>query len=165
MPFKNPQGRPRSAALQHLANLATIRTDECQWAMSDQKSIVWTSGSRSPSWISCTIVNGSNPPGMVPVQICGVIGCVNGRHWRWGTMQESFANRRFKDRQGANNPNSKLNWEYVKAIRSIRWEGGDHKMRVAKSYGISLKTLNAVLKNWVWKEADMPSVADKGDEF
>jgi len=154
MYYKTPQGRPRSAALQHLANLASIETDECQWPLSDQKSIIWTTGSRSPSWISCTIVNGANPQGLVPVQICGVPGCVNGRHWRWGTMQESLENRRFKDRRGAENPNAKLNWERVRAIRSIKWEGGDHKIRVAEQYGISLKTLNGVVKGWIWKEGD-----------
>jgi len=162
---KIPAGRPRSAALQHLSNLAAANSDECQWPLNDQKNIIWITGSRTPRYISCTIVNGTAPDGMVPVQICGVLGCVNGRHWRWGTMEESLKNRRFKDRKGGLNPNSKLNWEYVRAIRAIKWEGGDHRMRVAASYGISLRTLNAVIKNWIWKAEDMPSVACEGDEF
>lgn len=165
---KRPPGRPRSPAAQHLTNLVALKSDECQFFPFEQEKVAFSSGARSPQWITCRLANGMPGAGQVPVRQCGVSGCINGYHYKWGTMAEAQDARVYKPRSGGNNPNAKLDETKVAAIKATKWLSGNQKVQAAKSYGISVKTLNSIIKGWSWawvKPANGDTAPKTKDEF
>jgi len=160
MPFSKP-GRKKSDAMLFIMGHAYAPTDECILFTYPQKQLSFGGSTRSPHWVSCFLVNGAPPEGTVPVRKCGVRDCINGTHFKWGTLDEAQSARVFSSRAGAGNPNAKLNDEQVRDIKSRVYKNGRDKMLTAKEFGITPKTLGLILKgvNWSWVKTD------KGDEF
>lgn len=190
---RKKNGRRKSPAFTFISDSCIDDPDACEMFDYPQDSISFGGLTKSPRWIACYLAHGSPPPGMVPVPVCGVPGCINGHHFKWGTQAEVMAKRRFKNRTGSRNPNAKLTWEKVRAIRSLPW-GKDYilsvgyvpgktigtilkerKEAVAAQYGIAFVTLERVLRGKLWPAEDDPlgpagdndgdSINTDGDEF
>src|SRR5215216_2368856 len=157
---KRPPGRPRSQAAMFLMNLVAGADDECQFFPFDQKHVAWGGGTRTPHWITCRLVNGEPSEGQVPVRQCGVYGCINGRHYKWGTMGEAQANRIFRSRKGGNNPRANISDLELSQLRSINWGNGRFMAQVAERHGVTVRTLNSLLRGWVRAEVK-PYVRDE----
>lgn len=57
----------------------------------------------------------------------------------------------YKPKKGEKNPNAKLNWEKVREIRRMA-EKGVEKKDMVPVYGVSLRTVSAVIKGEYWRE-------------
>lgn len=119
-------------------------------------------------WLSCCVVNGDPKGGEVPVKTCGVKGCINGFHYRWGDMEDAQRARIFGPREGSNNPNSKLTEMEVSQLLCVNWGNGRFKSQAAEAAGIKPATLMAILDRRIWKNV-LPykpmDLTEKGDEF
>lgn len=133
-------------------------SDECFFLYGVVKNMRYAGHVGSVRWVTTTMVHGLPSPGQVPVQTCGVIGCLNGHHWKWGTMVENAAARRKPNRVGVKNPNAKLGEDQVREMRSMGDLTGAKRRELAKRYGVSIHTINAVLRGQTWAGVD-------GDEF
>lgn len=170
MEFQGRPGPRRSQALEFIYESCRAGDDDCHIFSYPQQRISFGGKTKTPQWVACRTVNGMPPEGSVPVRVCRVPGCVNGHHFKWGTLEESLASRVFKDRSGSRNPNAKLNWDAVREIRDIHW-GKDFSLgisrprgksfndivqaeqkRVAAKYGITTSTLRNVVAGYIWKE-------------
>jgi len=56
---------------------------------------------------------------------------------------------------GAKNPNVKLDWTKVDAIRAAYSEGSSYSV-LARRFGVVKQTVAAIVKNRTWKEEDRP---------
>lgn len=121
---------------------------------------------RTPQWVTCHEINGTPPPDMVPVNTCGVVGCINGRHYKWGSFHDMLASRRFKERRGSDNPNAKLTEDQVARWKAKDWGNGAEKGPESRKAGISIKTLNMILDGKAWQHVEPNARAGlEGDEF
>jgi len=134
-----------SKAFKYLQGVSASNSDECAFFPFPQKAVAWGASSKQPHWITCFLTNGSPPEGTVPVRICGVQGCINGRHFKWGTQSEAQAARIFKPRTGGRNPNARVTDAQVAEWRAMDWGNGMRKVEAAQEAGITLRTLNNIL--------------------
>lgn len=154
----------KSSAMEFLRGKIGSWGDECYSLPKPQRNILLVNKSRSIGWVACKLANGDPPEGGVSINTCGILDCVNGTHWRWGTFEEALAQRDFPSRKGGSNPAAKLTEEEVAQLRSVNWERGAYKSQAAEAAGISISTLHAILKGWTWKGVK-PYETKKGDEF
>lgn len=155
---KRKPGRPQSQNLKELREFALGDPEPCQFLYGKVGNIRFAGRVNTARWVTTMLVHGLPSPGQVPVQTCGVIGCLNGHHWRWGTMVENAAARRKPNRVGVKNPNAKLTREQVIEIRSMGDMTGAKRRELAERYDVSIHTINAVIRGQTWAGVD-------GDEF
>lgn len=184
-----------SVVMNWLKDAISEDRNECIVPVFKQSSVYWMGQIRSIAWIICEAGNG--PPAdhiLVPIRSCEVKRCGCKQHYRWGTASElRIQNMAQRNRRGEDNPNSKLSWGAVSEIRSAglnmpRFSGNlnsfegqaklvehnrvlmdtIHRRQVmADKYGITLQTLDKVIKGYVWNEAERPfdHSGPEGDEF
>lgn len=155
-----------------VAEVIALDMETCSTPPFFAKSLYWNGEVLSVSRIVCAAKNGEHTDLlMVPVRDCGTPRCGNGKHYHWGTKSEA----QFKaagmgyDRSGEKNPNSKLNWEIVRKIRSIdlgvksgsiTYSQAMTRREMAHEYGVSLRTIDQVARGKIWVEEPDP-YADK----
>lgn len=147
---KRKPGRPPSKRFLELQEHNLSGSDECFFLYGGVKNMRYAGHVGTARWVTTTMVHGLPSPGQVPVQTCGVIGCLNGHHWKWGTMVENAAARRKPNRVGVKNPNAKLGEEQVREIRSMGDMTGAKRRELAARYGVSIHTINAVIRGQTW---------------
>lgn len=115
---------------------------------------------------------------LMPVRTCETHRCANGRHYRWGTRKEAAGHRAVsRNHVKENNPNAKLSWEAVREIRAevarsaepvarteltagmpdpraavIGRKQAMTRRELAAKYGVTLKTIDKVVRNETWIE-------------
>lgn len=170
-----------------LKRLLEMNGDMCVTPPFPQKSAYWNGEIMSLSRVVCGEKNGWNVDLLLmPVRTCGTARCVNGKHYRWGSRKEAAGHRAVpRNHDAEKNPNAKLSWE---AVRDIRKEVGIASLQyvhktslteglrsprgsvithaqamtrreLAGKYGVSLKTIDKVVRGEIWVESK------NGDEF
>lgn len=136
-----------SKAFDHLKAVYDRGETECVSLPWRQSTIRFGGRSRPLKWAACLIANGA-PTGdaTIPISTCGIVGCINGRHYRWGTFADALAQREFPSRRGEANPNAKVTDKEVAQLRSVNWGTGYHKSQVIEAHGISYQTLYMILR-------------------
>ena len=158
----------RFEALEWISHSNVNRGDECFEFEFDSPTVRFMDKSRAPCWISCFLIHGPTEGDQHPVQICKTPGCINGRHFKWGTYTEKMRARVFPSRRGEANPTAKFTDLEVAQLKSVRWGNGRWKKQVAEIHGVSIMTLNGVISGKTWSHI-APYVSAKnsveGDEF
>ncbi|GJM43474.1 MAG: hypothetical protein DHS20C21_03160 [Gemmatimonadota bacterium] len=97
--------------------------------------------------------HGPLPQGLVVRHLCHNPSCVNLEHLAHGSQKENLddsrAIGRMNDQVGSNNGFSKLDEEKVQLIRA-RSEAGERVVDLARSFGVSRKTIRDVLDRRRW---------------
>lgn len=102
---------------------------------------------------------------MSPVRECMTPGCLNGKHWHWGTLGEARASaaKTGITRSGDKAGNRKVTAEIVAQLRANPELTTSKKARhdKAKDLGITLRSLQNILENRTWRGI----VTETGDAF
>ena len=95
------------------------------------------------------------PKGWVVSHTCDKVDCMNPDHLyitsRSDLTQELYKTGRMKpaNQKGANNPNSKLTEDDVRAIRQKKVEGVTHSV-LAEEYGVTKTTISQIYNRKLW---------------
>lgn len=141
--------------------------DECYDFIFDAPHVRFLDKPKAPHWIGCYLANGIPGPDQHPVKTCKTIGCINGKHYRWGSFSEAAAARRFKSRVGENNPMAKFTDLEVAQLKCVRWGNGRWKKDAAEAMGVNVMTLHEIISGRKWKHIPpyVPSENIERDEF
>lgn len=104
--------------------------------------------------IVCSLVNGDPADDkQLALHSChgGKLGCINGKHLRWGTNQENSddmvtAGRSLK---GISRPFKRLKPSDVRLIRA-RLSNGEKKVSIARSFGVTSLSIRNIEKGKSW---------------
>lgn len=99
-----------------------------------------------------------------PVRTCITPGCLNGSHWRWGTLSEARAGaaKTGVSRAGDKAGNKKVNSDIVAALRSDKSLNTAQARRAkARELGITDRSLLNILHGKTWRNV----LNNVGDEF
>jgi hypothetical protein len=99
-----------------------------------------------------------------PVRSCATPGCLNGSHWRWGTLSEARAGaaKTGVSRAGDNAGNKKVTSEIVAALRSDKSLNTPYARHLkARELGITDRSLLNILQGKTWRNV----LNATGDEF
>ena len=133
-------------------------SDECwEWTAARSSAgygVIGAPGRRSlllAHRVAWELINGSIPDGLLACHRCDNRGCVNPRHLFLGTIKDNAVDMAEKGRSthGERNPNAKLTYEEVEAIRRLRSEGLTQK-EIAGQFGISRVTVTNVVNRQTW---------------
>ena len=162
----------RTPALDFIYEMNGTVTMGCTPFPFNQKRVYYLLSQRTPHWVACAMEHGPPKPGEVPVRLCGLSGCINGKHYKWGTQGEANSTRDVPGMSGEANPGAKVDRLLVAQIRSVNWRGGYYKWHVAQACGISMRTLAMILNGHTWKgiepyrdAAEWAERNNDGDEF
>jgi hypothetical protein len=170
----------RSEVTEWIEKIVALDDGLCHDPPFTQKTVYWRGESMSLPRAVCGEKNGWNGDMLlVPVRSCGTPRCGNGHHYRWGTVSEARAHSAIpRDHKGAGNPNSKLDWDAVRHIRRVvadapQWVSTaltedlretrgmviSHaeamtRRELALKYGVTLRTIDDVVRNRKWKEEE-----------
>lgn len=141
--------------------------DGCYDFIFDAPHVRFLDKPKAPHWVGCYLVNGPPQKDQYPVKTCVTIGCVNGKHYRWGSYPESIAARKFRSRVGEKNPAAKFTELEVSQLKSVRWGNGIWKKNAAEAMGVTVMTLHEILSGRKWAHVAPYKSAAKteGDEF
>ncbi|MBR0721791.1 HNH endonuclease [Bradyrhizobium manausense] len=89
--------------------------------------------------LSCEIVNGPIPPGMLVMHSCDNGFCVNPRHLSVGTPAENMADKMRKGRSGT----TRLCASEVREIRALREQGYSFR-KIAAETGVALSGVHGI---------------------
>jgi len=99
--------------------------------------------------------NGPVPPGLQVLHECDNPPCTNVDHLFLGTHSDNMRDRHTKGRyvglKGEKSSHSKLTWSEVRSIRIAYPSTSQRKL--AKAYGVSLRTIQFIVTDKHWKEA------------
>lgn len=115
--------------------------------------------------ISCMIHKIEIPENMCVLHTCDNPGCVNYKHFEFGTRKDNSIDRDNKNRQasGENNGNSKLNWSMVKEIRRKHDVDGMIQQQLANEYNVNRRDIGMIINNEIWIDNNyIPIHRDKG---
>lgn len=138
------------SSLSFLLSQFTLSVSDCYELPTNQQRIFYLNSQRTPQWVSTAMHHGMPKLGQVPVKKCGIVCCVNGAHYRWGTQAECNAARRVRPLHGEGNPNAKLDNLIVSQLRCVDWGYGYWKPAVARALGVSVRTLVGVIEGRSW---------------
>lgn len=97
--------------------------------------------------------HGEIPEGYVVRHKCDTPACYNPDHLELGTYQDNSQDmvNRGRSTRGERNKHAKLTAEDVMAIRNTYASGGYLQKELAAKYGVTLATINDILKRRSWR--------------
>lgn len=107
--------------------------------------------------VAYELAHGSIPAGLCVCHQCDNPACINPAHLFAGTHTENMADMRAKGRRrnrlvGEAQPNAKLTEAAVLAVREAV---GVSTSQLARDYGVSIQTMDAVRKGRTWKHVGL----------
>jgi len=102
---------------------------------------------------ACEVAHGPCPDGKEAGHSCGNRMCINPRHLRWVTRSENEADKVVHGRsnRGERSGAAKVTQEDVTEIRRAYKAGGCTQQSLAESLGVSLMTVNDIIRRRTWK--------------
>lgn len=106
--------------------------------------------------VSWELANGAIPEGMVICHKCDNPPCVNPDHLFMGTSLDNSRDRDQKGRtlSGERNPISKLTWEKVSLIRTMR-AAGSKQQPLADMFGVSQAVISDIVLGKRWTNSPL----------
>lgn len=107
--------------------------------------------------IAWSLFNGPIPAGLKVLHKCDVRSCVNPDHLFLGTQRDNVQDMFTKGRDnharpyGDRNPMARLTNETVAALRSDYATGAYSQHQLAKTYGVSVMTINRAVRGISWR--------------
>ena len=104
--------------------------------------------------VAYAATNGPIPVGLVVRHTCDTPCCVNPSHLEIGSQADNMRDMHARGRHlsGERHPLAKLTTKIVWAIRSAYASGGVSMSKLARQYGVGIRTIHAVIHNQRWKE-------------
>lgn len=154
----NPGGRPATPAYQRIMAAAQRQSDGClvlhKGAKQHGYTRIWQLKTRrfAHVWVLLHHTGLTEPPADKPnaLHSCHNRACVEPTHLRWGTHRDNAQDRmqagRSRTWRMADNPNTKLTDQQVRAIRA------DPRTQtlIASEYGITQAAVSAIKRRVTW---------------
>lgn len=155
----------RAAFCSGRCRMARVPVSDRFWAKVDKSGACWVwTGSKGPTGygafgigpknyrahrVSFELAFGAIPDGLDVCHRCDNPPCVNPAHLFVGTVRDNMADRDEKGRcqKGERHVRAKLNAESCLAI----YESADPAKKIAKRFGISLRTVGRIRKAETWR--------------
>lgn len=161
-------GKPRQqrgSALKWVQDHLNFDKDECLiWPFSRKEQgygqVCYHGKTMRAHRLICELVHGSpEDQKMDCAHSCGNghLGCVNPKHLRWATRKENMQDAIVHGTtiRGQKNPNSILTESDVRKIKQMcRGGRATNQSQMARDLGVSIATINAVLKGRSWSWVD-----------
>ena len=101
--------------------------------------------------VSYKLFKGNIPEDRVVCHRCDNVSCVNPDHLFVGTQKDNLSDMARKNRStfGERNARSKLTWDQVDQIKTLR-KSGVRAVELSKKFEVSVSNINAILANKRW---------------